>query len=722
VRLAPGGGCAIRFARPPVRVAVYADKGVRSTGVYRHIQLNELAEDIEEIPVDAEMIRNGALGKVDMLVMAGGSSVTIAKNLGEKGRDAIRDFIRNGGSYFGTCAGACLTMESASHHPDMLHIIPYRTIGARGHADMMISFTEDAKRLTGISASRERVRYAEGPVLVPSEPVEGASFVPIALYASHVDTDSSKRRETMCGKVAGVAGTYGKGKVLVYSVHPEYDYADHYMISSAYRYLTGRDITWEIPQRKKGQLAVGFMTENSWSVETANLVRQLVRENEFDVEPANRAEARTGMLRHLDVLVAPTGNEYAAVKGRYFKKDCKPLIEAFQKRGGVIVACGAAAAEFRKFGGEVVEVKDAGEIVGALRAIAAREHKPAEAFKVPDYAGKKIRTAVYTDKGGANYSVLETFAMSPEYDITVVSAKDIATGILTNFDLLLQPGGGCNSQYTALGTNGANQIERFVRNGGKYYGICAGAFLATQSVPKKPRIGLVPFRDQNIGVYRGWGGVPIKMTEEGLKVFGHSVTNREVVYWGGPVVVPGDPVPDSDVKVLATYDCDHFCSCSTNEIPSWQGLGAFLGGRVGKGKVFISAPHPEKEERSFDMVYSAFEYLTGVRPTQVRRYRRPGQRRVLFKTDKRPEVAALYAKKVLFDPVFDVTASADLGDLSHYDMVFIPSPHAKEFGPTLEGFARNGGEIVVLTDTPEKAAAVKDITYVRKAASYDEVR
>jgi len=689
--------CLIPGSSPRTRVAVYVDKGARNTGVYRWLELTASSAQLEPRPVDAEMIRKGALDEADMLVVPGGSSVTMAKTLGREGRERIRAFVAAGGGYIGTCAGTCLIMEPSKSHPDMIHLLPYRSIGVRGHADMMIAFNESAKDFGGIKAGRERIRYAHGPILVASDPVEDADFTAIATYDSNIDLDSKKKRETMVGKIACVAGTYGKGRVFALTVHPEYDPDDHHLLHRAFDFVTGRnDVTWTLPQRKAGQLAVGFVTVNSWGVETATFLQRLIRSGEFDLMPVNDVTVAAKTLNHLDALIAPDGGEFSE-KGNVMLRKCRKPVATFLARGGRIVTWGKAAKAYANLGENVIVVNDGEAAVRELKTWCAQigpvKGGTLQAAKTPS----PIRAAVYTDKGGANYSVLETLALSPGFDVKVLGAKDIAGGALKDFDLLVQPGGGCNTQYQALGTNGVAEIERFVRNGGSYYGICAGAFLATQTCEeKKPRIGLVPFKDQCVGVYRGWGEVPLRMTEEGLNVFGHSVTNRDVIYWGGPVLVPGDPVPDSDVKPLATYNCSVFSTCSTNDIPSWYGCSALVGGRVGKGKVFISCPHPEKSELTYDMVLSGLEYLTGVRPEQLRRDRVPGAKSVLFKTAKDPRVAAYFAETFVRDRRLDVQFNSEFDDLSHFDAVVVMSMKREDLkNPKLLAFKARGGKVVV---------------------------
>ena len=155
-------------------------------------------------------------------------------------------------------------------------------------------------------------------------------------------------------------------------------------------------------------------------------------------------------------------------------------------------------------------------------------------------------------------------------------------------------------------------------------------------------MGLVPFRDDEPAHYRGKAPIKVALTDEGKAVFEGSAVNRMVVYAGGPVVVPGKQVADTDVKVLAKYVGKLINTNQSSPIEDMAGKAAFLGGRVGKGKVFLSCPHPEKEEATFDLVRNGFKYLTGVSPSPVYLDRTRGAVSVQYRTSNKASVEFLF--------------------------------------------------------------------------------
>ena len=237
-------------AEKPLRVAVFVGAGARNVGAFRWLQITTFAKDMESIPVDGASIRNGALDGVDVLVMPGGWSGGEAETLQAAGREKVKDFVRRGGGYIGTCAGFCLLMESHKTHKDMLHMIPYTFGPSGGKVEMPIAFNQLATEMCGIPKKTWKIRYSGGPVPVPSTPVPEADVKVIATYAGDINTMGGADRKSMANSPAVIAGTYGKGRLFATTVHPEVDVNDHEILRCAFRYVSGREIAkWAYPQR-----------------------------------------------------------------------------------------------------------------------------------------------------------------------------------------------------------------------------------------------------------------------------------------------------------------------------------------------------------------------------------------------------------------------------------------------------------------------------------------
>ena len=208
----------------------------------------------------------------------------------------------------------------------------------------------------------------------------------------------------------------------------------------------------------------------------------------------------------------------------------------------------------------------------------------------------QIRVGVFNGNGGAQTCVWEAFAAcSLDRDMTVryITTSDIAAGVLDSLDVIVVPGGGGTRQYQNLGEENIRRIKEFVRQGGGAVGICAGAYLFSNT-PEYSCLAMngaqaIDIEHDN----RGHGIVGFSLTPEGKKIFGEYADNDTLfcMYYEGPVFVAA---PDDSVKFVefATMLSDVHeeggaPSNMTNNRPF------FIGNRYGKGKVFSSIAHPE---------------------------------------------------------------------------------------------------------------------------------
>jgi glutamine amidotransferase-like uncharacterized protein len=709
----------------PLRVAVYVGDGARNVGAFRWLEIAARAKNCALVPVDGEAVRDGALDGADVLVMPGGCSVAEALGLEEEGRRRIKEFIGRGGGYIGMGAGCGLLMQDGSGKcgTKRLGLIPFAFGASGGTATLPVRFNDKAKEMCAIRRGVWKVRYHDGPVLVPGGSAANARIEVLATYAGDVNSLSPKPRPSMAGRAAVVAGTYGKGRIFACAVQPEYDVNDHGILRGAFRYVAGRDLEWDYPQRRRGQLAVGMVVEHSLGVETARLVQRLVTEEEFDVIPVDAERiADEGALNRVDAVLAPDGPGASGGKGLYSGN--LALTEAFLKRGGRVFAWGGAARAARRHCPAVTCVAHGDAALAALRDFAAQPVPAPASF--PAKAANPLKAAVYCDKDGGSVAIARMLSLSPEYDVRFLRAADYAKGGLDGIDLLVQPGGSCKGQYDAMGTSGAEALRRYVLEGGRYYGVCAGAFMALQqSRPGLPRIGIVSFRGDDPSHYRGNAPIKVEITKEGEEVFKGSAPTRVVEYYGGPVPIPGKPLEDTDVKVLARYAGRTINTARTAPVEPMNGMGAFLGGRVGKGRVFLSCPHPEFTECTHDIVRAGIGYLTGVVPSPVCYYRARGAMAVLYNTSKDDESLKFYFEEFLRDRRFYVRTGFNANDCAHADAVVTAMSDAAWLDvPSWRRFAGRGGRIVVVArsaDERKAAATMAEIADVVIVGSCSEI-
>ena len=198
-----------------------------------------------------------------------------------------------------------------------------------------------------------------------------------------------------------------------------------------------------------------------------------------------------------------------------------------------------------------------------------------------------------------------------------------------------------------------------------------------------------------------------------------------MIYSGGPALIPGDPAPDTDVQVLATYAGRVISTGGgkdgTKPVKTMRGKAAFVGGRVGKGRVFLSCPHPEMAEYSYDLVRSGIKYLTGVAPTPVNLDRVRGSLSVIYRSVQTDASRTFYYDKILRDRRFDVRTKFDENDYPHVDVIVLGSVVKDDDSPAFRQFIANGGQLIAVAKTKTERATAEKISGATIVDSYDKV-
>jgi hypothetical protein len=142
---------------------------------------------------------------------------------------------------------------------------------------------------------------------------------------------------------------------------------------------------------------------------------------------------------------------------------------------------------------------------------------------------------------------------------------------------------------------------------------------------------------------------------------------------------------------------------------SMRGKAAFVGGHVGKGRVFLSCPHPEMAENTHDLVRSGIKYLTGVAPSPVYFDRVRGALSVAYRSASTAEARAVFYDKILRDRRFDVRTNLDENDFPHADVIVLGSVEKGDDSPAILQFVANGGKVIAVARNKEARATAAKI-------------
>jgi len=177
---------------------------------------------------------------------------------------------------------------------------------------------------------------------------------------------------------------------------------------------------------------------------------------------------------------------------------------------------------------------------------------------LPAFAdGPKIKVALFIDDGASDISkriFRNDLENCDDILCKCVSGDDIRDGALKNVDAFVVPGGSANKEAASMGAEAREEVSRFVKEGGIYMGVCAGAYLSSQA--RDTYLGLIPFTTLD---QKHWSrvdeGTPVdvELTPTGMEVFGLTKFDVRIVDQNGPIFAPPDATSDSTFTQLAFF-------------------------------------------------------------------------------------------------------------------------------------------------------------------------
>ncbi len=182
------------------------------------------------------------LSRYDVIVFPGGSGGEMHGRLGREGQQAVRDYVNRGGGFLGICAGAWLASKRYLGIANIEGVRPWY-VGVGG---LQVAMEEKASNVfCSARYQAPALRMMEmhnGPMwsLTPPDPSRPSCHV----LASYTDKRGTNKmgREFFQGKPAIVTDVYGRGRIVLFSPHPELVSANgnYEMIAEAVRWLVAR--------------------------------------------------------------------------------------------------------------------------------------------------------------------------------------------------------------------------------------------------------------------------------------------------------------------------------------------------------------------------------------------------------------------------------------------------------------------------------------------------
>ena len=166
------------------------------------------------------------------------------------------------------------------------------------------------------------------------------------------------------------------------------------------------------------------------------------------------------------------------------------------------------------------------------------------------------------------------------------------------------------SRGVPLESKGREAVREFVKKGGGFIGICAGAYLATNDYPWSLDLIDAKVIDREHWA-RGTGIVTIELSSAAQAFFGIEEKTLQIFYGQGPLLgrrESDDPlVPD--YESLALYRTEIAKKGAPEGV--MPGTSAIVRTQFEKGRVFCFSAHPEKTDALGYLVEKAVRWAAG---------------------------------------------------------------------------------------------------------------
>lgn len=198
---------------------------------------------------------------------------------------------------------------------------------------------------------------------------------------------------------------------------------------------------------------------------------------------------------------------------------------------------------------------------------------------------------IYQDEGASRYGVASLMKLAPKWlkmPAKIINANQLINENWTkNAGIFILPGGADLGYCKKLNGQGVKIIRDYLTNGGRFLGICAGAYFACSYVDFVGNDYEVK-GERELALFKGKAkGSVAKLTKQ---LFSQTIDSKAIVeldyqnktiftyYHGGPEFIGND----NNCEIIAKYQ--------KTQTP------AVIKGKLGKGKFLLSAVHFETDK------------------------------------------------------------------------------------------------------------------------------
>jgi hypothetical protein len=199
-----------------------------------------ISTDITPLLLDEEYFQNYYFIKnVDFVLLPGGGGTSEAEALGITGLKNIERFVAAGGGYIGICAGAYLPIKGYSEATKKLEMVNAKAVDIahwnRGSGMVELKIVNKHPVFQGLKDTL-KLEYYSGPVLEPADlPLK--PYRELAVFKTDIHNNGANAGD-MLNKTAILEAKYKKGKIILFSPHPELTKGKERLLINAVFYVS----------------------------------------------------------------------------------------------------------------------------------------------------------------------------------------------------------------------------------------------------------------------------------------------------------------------------------------------------------------------------------------------------------------------------------------------------------------------------------------------------
>ena len=240
------------------RIGVYTGSGTSHSWLW-FVELFDRMLFHDLVFLTEDMVREGVLQDLDVFVISGGDTIRIAEGLGCEGAGELESFIRGGGLYIGSCAGAYLPLKSSKQYLDRFNFVDIKIANLsktlpevkRLHSKASTAYgcdfvyhpvREDVRLRTTGKKPFTSVESLCAPLYGGPSMVTGRDSDVLAYYQGFTEktiflVDESFAEKTLVGKVAAARTAMGDGHLYLFGPHfehPHFPMANHLVATAIF--------------------------------------------------------------------------------------------------------------------------------------------------------------------------------------------------------------------------------------------------------------------------------------------------------------------------------------------------------------------------------------------------------------------------------------------------------------------------------------------------------